>query len=69
MRSKADETFVIVETLICPLQISYIATVLMNESFLSYECAQFTSQLRLRVLKSSLNITVDLSIVDLVLAR
>ena len=35
----------------------------MNESFLSYECAQFTSQLRLRVLKSCLNITVDLSIV------
>ena len=32
MRSKADETFVIVETLICPLQISNIKIVL-NQSF------------------------------------
>ena len=27
MRSKADETFVIVETLICPLQISHLKSV------------------------------------------
>ena len=27
MRSKADETLVIVETLICPLQISHLCTV------------------------------------------
>ena len=34
MRSKADETLVIVETLICPLQIS----LLKNYSMVAHEC-------------------------------
>ena len=43
MRSKADETFVIVETLICPLQISHrisLSTLVMEKIKLqSYNCS------------------------------
>ena len=36
MRSKADETFVIVETLICPLQISHLNRFVLLKKLLHY---------------------------------
>ena len=38
MRSKADETFVIVETLICPLQISHLSPFLFVVDVILFVC-------------------------------
>ena len=41
MRSKADETFVIVETLICPLQISNLKSFVVPSYVQDYDSKSF----------------------------